>query len=60
MNLIEHYVAEVLSEPYQVEPFTNWFVRVSAFAYGRTSVNTVMVKTYEEALLIDEGYVFDA
>lgn len=60
MNTIEHFVTEVLGEPYQVEPFTHWFVNVLANSYGRISEGSVMVKTLEEAEAISVGYKYDA
>lgn len=59
MNTTEYYVTEVLSQPYQVEPFSHWFVKVMANSWGYTSENLVMVKTNEEAVKVGVGYKFD-
>jgi hypothetical protein len=56
MNLIDLHVVEVLSEPY--ERYGGWFVKVSAEAWGSVSENTVMCKTFEDALKVQPGFVF--
>lgn len=60
MNLTEHVVTEVLSGPYQCEPYTYWFVHVMANSWGCVREGTVMTKTYEEALAVGKGYTYDA
>jgi hypothetical protein len=56
MNLIDLYVTEVLSEPY--EAYNHWFVDVMADGYGSIQKSAVMLNSKEEADNIDVGYKF--
>lgn len=60
MNLIDCYVKEVLSREEKEINGRPWVIyRVSAVAYGHTSVCTLMYKPNEEPE-IKEGFIFQA
>lgn len=56
MNLIEHYVTEVLSEPY--EKYNAWFVDVKVTCYGHESIQSIYCKTEEDAKNVKIGHMF--
>ena len=58
MNTIEHYVTEVLGEPYTM--YNKWFVKVMANSYGRISDDILMFDTEEAAKYVFVGYKYDA
>ncbi|MCM2310306.1 MAG: hypothetical protein NDI84_02785 [Steroidobacteraceae bacterium] len=56
MNLVDCYVKEVTSEPY--EAHGKWWVDVVASSWGRDSTTNVMCQTREAAEEIKVGYHF--
>lgn len=56
MNLLEHYVLEVIDKP--IFKHNHWFVKVLCECYGRQSYTQVMFKTEEEALVVKKDYMF--
>ena len=58
MNLIDCYVTEVLSKPYQY--LHKWWVNVKADCYGRETTSQLMFDWYEEALKVTVGYKFES
>ena len=57
MNLIEHVVTEVKSQPYYVHM---WCVDVMANSWGNVRPTTVYLQTEEEANKVDIGFKFEA
>jgi hypothetical protein len=57
MNLIDLYVTEVTSEPYQLNS-GSWIVDVFAEAYGSIQSTHVFCKTIEEANSVCVGTTF--
>lgn len=58
MNTIEHYVTEVLGEPYTM--YGKWFVKVLADAYGRISEDIMMFDSEKAAKGVVVGWRYDA
>ena len=71
MNVLEHYVTEIIGEPYYVteiigEPYYDdygsgnyhWWLKVKALCYGSECETTLMFDSKEEALAIQKGYMF--
>lgn len=58
MNTIEHYVTEVIGQPYTM--YGKWFVRVMADSYGRISEDRIMFDTEQAAKYVFVGYKYDA
>lgn len=56
MNLLDHTVKKVLSEPY--EKYNKWWVRVEYECYGTKGEASIMFKTKEEAEKVTVHYVF--
>jgi len=55
MNLLDHYVKEIISEPYF--KYDKWCIDVMAECYGRWK-HTLMFKTKEECLNVKIDYMF--
>lgn len=55
MNLLDHYVKEIISEPYF--KYDKWCIDVMAECYGRWK-HTLMFKTKEECLSVEIDYMF--
>ena len=58
MNLIEHYVTEVLSKP--EFKYGAWWVEVMANSYGHVYKSSVYCRTEQQALAVGVGYKYDA
>ena len=58
MNVLEHYVLEVIGKPYFA--YNHWFVKVSCECYGVRSTTKVMLETEDDALKVSKGYTFMA
>ena len=58
MNTIEHYVTEILGEPYTM--YGKWFVLVNSDSYGRISEDRIMFDTEQAAKYVFVGYQYDA
>lgn len=56
MNLVDHYVTEVLSEP-RFE-FGKWWVKVKGIGYSGESESNLMFDSKKEALSVCIGYEF--
>lgn len=56
MNLLEHYVTEIKSEPY--EEYGKWWVDVIATCYGHDGEYSVLCETLNHAKNVNIGYVF--
>lgn len=55
MNLLDHYVEQIISEPYF--KYNKWCLDVIAECYGRRK-HTLMRNTEEEIKSIKIGYMF--
>jgi hypothetical protein len=58
MNVIDHFVVEVLSEPRLMNGM--WWVNVKSDAWGRVGEDLLMFSSYEAAKLVDVGYKYEA
>lgn len=61
MNLLEHYVTEVIGKPYYDDYGSGnykWWLKVRANCYGYETESTLMFDTEEEALKVTKGYMF--
>lgn len=56
MNLLDHTVTKVLSEPY--EKYDKWWVRVESECYGSKIESSIMFTSKENAEQVKVGYVF--
>lgn len=57
MNLLEHYVTEVLDPPYF--KYGRWWVKVNVEGVGSAiQDDAIMCKTKEEALAVGVGYMY--
>lgn len=56
MNLIDHYVTELIGKPYK--KYNKWWQVVRADSMGVIGVNQLMFNTKEEALKVKVGYHF--
>lgn len=56
MNLLDAYVKEVLSEPYQA--YGRWWVKVKAECWGQYGEHEIMCDTIDEAKAIKVGHKF--
>jgi hypothetical protein len=55
MNILDHYVTEIISEPYLKND--NWCIDVKASCYG-VRKHTLTFKTKEECLNVKINYMF--
>lgn len=62
MNVLEHYVTKVLSEPYEVNyQDRTWFeVMVECSCYGDKREEKLVFRTKEEAEKVNVGYMYMA
>ena len=61
MNVLEHYVTEIIGKPYYNDYGSGkyrWWLKVKATCYGQESETTLMFDTEADALRIDKGYMF--
>ena len=61
MNVLEHYVTEIIGEPYYDDYGSgnyHWWLEVKALCYGSECETTLMFDSKEEALAIQKGYMF--
>lgn len=61
MNVLEHYVTEVIGKPYYDDYGSGkyrWWLKVKATCYGQESETTLMFDTESDARRIDKGYMF--
>ena len=61
MNLLEHYVTEIIGKPYYNDYGSGkyrWWLKVKATCYGQECTSTLMFDTEEEALKIEIGHMF--
>ena len=61
MNVLEHYVTEIIGEPYYDDYGSgnyHWWPKVKALCYGSECETTLMFDSKEEALAIKKGYMF--
>lgn len=61
MNVLEHYVTEVIGKPYYDDYGSGkykWWLKVKATCYGQESETTLMFDTESDALKINKGYMF--
>lgn len=61
MNLLEHYVTEIIGEPYCHDYGSDhfkWWLKVKALCYGHECENTLMFDTKEKADKVKIGYMF--
>lgn len=56
MNLIDAYVTQILSDPYQM--YGKWFLEVEYTSEGRTGKTNIMFDTEREALAVFPGHKF--
>jgi len=56
MNLVDCFVKEILSEPYQ--KYNKWWLDVKYDSWGRESKTELMLNTKEEAENIKVGHKF--
>lgn len=56
MNLIDHFVISIESEPYK--QYNHWFVDVIADCYGTKAKSSIMFDTYDKALKVKIGDTF--
>jgi hypothetical protein len=56
MNLIDAYVTQVLSDPY--EKYGKWFLEVEYTSWGRPGRTKLMLSSKREALAVFPGYRF--
>lgn len=61
MNLLEHYVTDILSEPYYNDYGSGnfkWWVKVKSNCYGQETESDLMFDTLDEALEVKIGYMY--
>lgn len=61
MNLLEHYVTEIIGKPYYNDYGSGkyrWWLKVKATCYGQKCTSTLMFDTEEEALKIKIGHMY--
>lgn len=56
MNLLDHAVTKILSEPY--DKYNKWWVRVEYECYGNKGESSIMFNSKEQAEEVKVGYVF--
>ena len=67
MNILEHYVTEILSEPreckyedHKGEEVSVWILDIKSVCYGRTQETYLTFDTKEEAENIQIGHIYMA
>jgi|UPI0007605059 hypothetical protein len=61
MNVLEHYVTEIIGKPYYHDYGSGnfkWWLKVKAVCYGCDCETTLMFDTKEEADRVQLGYMF--
>ena len=61
MNLLEHYVTEIIGKPYYHDYGSGkykWWLKVKATCYGQECTSTLMFDTKAEALKIKTGHMY--
>lgn len=61
MNVLEHYVIEIIGKPYYHDYGSGkyrWWLKVKAICYGTESETTLMFDSEFDALNVCKGYMF--
>lgn len=61
MNVLEHYVTEIIDKPFYGDYGSGkyrWWLKVWANCYGQVSETILMFDSEKEALEVEIGYMF--